>query len=98
MQVCKYAGIQVCKQASRQVCKYDHCEVQTCLYIHPRNCRFFFECNYCKFGTYCRFKHESSGNQDTLKEIEDLRKALEKVNQKLIENEEEIKRKKKIKY
>ena len=37
------------------------------------------------FGTYRRLKHESSGNQDTLKEIEDLGKALEKVNQKLRE-------------
>ena len=98
--VCRYNQFGYCKfgntcfrKHENRLCENDHCEVQTCLHRHPRRCRFFFEYDYCKFGTYCRFKHEASGNQDTLKEIKDLREALEKVNQKLIEKEEEIKRK-----
>ena len=84
--VCRYNQFGYCKFGTKcfrrhenRLCENDHCDVQSCPYRHPRRCRFFFEYKYCKFGTYCRFKHEASASQDTLKEIEDLRKALEKV-------------------
>ena len=97
---CRYNKFGYCKFGKKcyrrhedRLCEKEHCEVQTCHYRHPRRCRFFFRYNYCKFGTYCKFKHQASDNKNTLKEIEDLKIALEKVNKEIIEKEEEIKRK-----
>ena len=97
---CRYNKFGYCKFGNKcyrrhedRLCEKEHCEVQTCHYRHPRRCRFFFRYNYCKFGTYCKFKHQASDNKNTLKEIEDLKIALEKVNKEIIEKEEEIKRK-----
>ena len=45
---------------------------------HPRKCRFYMEFAYCKFGNYCRFRHDNFGNKNALKEIEELKSKLEK--------------------
>ena len=98
--VCRFNQFGYCKFGrtcfrihENKECENEHCETQSCLLRHPRRCRFFSKYNYCKFGTFCRFKPDSSAHQETHKEIELLKKALDTVNQKLMDKEEEILRK-----
>ena len=53
-------------------------------------CRFFLDYNYCKFGTFCRFKHEANAQGEALKEIEKLKRNLEIIKQEIVKKENEI--------
>ena len=53
-------------------------------------CRFFLEFNYCKFGIYCRYKHEKYSNEVSTKEIEDLKNILECLKNEIAKKVEEI--------
>ena len=58
------------------------CFGSDCQQRHPRKCRYFSKYSYCKFGEYCKFKHDE--NIDINKDIADLKSEI-KVLKKVIE-------------
>ena len=61
-----------------------------CSLRHPRKCRYYLEFQYCKFGMYCRFSHQTVKNKETVKEIDELRLALNLMKEKIRKKDKEI--------
>ena len=64
---CKYG--ETCRnQHVNEMCENPECDVQTCNYRHPRECRWYREFCRCKFGDYCSYSHnKKKDNLDQLK-------------------------------
>ena len=86
---CKY-GNKCFRKHEDKVFENQNCEVQSKTFRHPRRCRFFLEYNYCKFGTFCRFRHKKLADEASDKEIEILKKALEILKIEIAEKIESI--------
>ena len=52
-------------------------------------CRFYFEFKYCKFGTFCRYRHEKCSNEVSI-EIENLEHTIECLKKEITKKDEEI--------
>ena len=78
------------RRHENKLCENEGCEGHSCLFRHPRKCRYFLQYKYCKFGSFCKFKHEAIENH---KEIEELKQALDTVKLKIAEKDQEIKAK-----
>ena len=98
---CKF-GEKCFRVHENKVCENDKCSIQNCSLRHPRFCRYFGKFNNCKFGTYCKFRHESFGNKRIFfskepasayydDEVKKLAKKLEDCAKKIEEKEREIK-------
>ena len=70
-------------------CVKKNCEVDYCPLRHPRKCRFYLEFNYCKFGTFCRYKHETFSKQVS-NEVENLKHTIECLRKDIVKKDEEI--------
>ena len=49
------------KQHFLEVCTTENCD-KTCLGRHPKQCKFFSQSGFCKFGDSCSYKHTSSSH------------------------------------
>ena len=63
---------------------------------HPKFCRYFGKYNNCKFGTYCKFRHdrivaEEGEPRKYDEDIDNLKIKIEDYNSKIKEKEKEIK-------
>ena len=63
---------------------------------HPKNCRYFGKFRNCKFGTYCKFKHENEEKEEIVtpnydEEIARLKGKSKEFEDKIVEKEREIK-------
>ena len=66
---CKYFKFGHCKfgqtcrnQHVKQVCETIECDIGSCLYRHPKHCKYYMQYQRCTFGEYCSFKHVNSGS------------------------------------
>ena len=41
----------------KKICEKKDCEVKNCEQRHPKNCLYFQQFSYCKFGDFCFYKH-----------------------------------------
>ena len=55
-----------------------------------RNCRFWIELRYCKFGGDCKFNHDVQENGNNTKEIDEVKNKLNDFGIKIKEKESEI--------
>lgn len=99
-EVCQFNKFGFCKfeincfrKHENQKCENEHCDIQKCSLRHPKRCKYFAEFNKCKFGSFCKFKHDEIGNIKFDREIEMLRKDLENVKNGIKEKEIEIREK-----
>ena len=67
--------------------------MKSCPLRHPRKCRFFEEYSYCKFGTFCRFKHKLFSDEESVQQIEKLKTDLQRLETEIAEKDDEIKMK-----
>ena len=98
--VCRHNKFGYCKYGNRcfrkhenDICENVQCNGKECSLRHPRNCKYFFEFQYCKFGDYCKFSHVTPIMKETSKEIDDLKEKL-----KLLKSEIDAKNKLVYKY
>ena len=69
----------------REICQDRSCRNSSCQKRHPRVCYFFINFRNCKFGTDCRYLHESSkpvivefkSNFEEVQELENVVKKLQ---------------------
>ena len=66
-----------------------NCEVESCPLRHPKLCRFYLQFNYCKFGTFCRYRHEKFSNEVS-DEIENLKYTIECLINEIAKKDKEI--------
>ena len=77
---CKF-GETCRKRHVQKCCDSIECDILSCENRHPKICRFFITYKRCKFGDFCKYKHEveSSENKVNLEiKIKNLEVALEK--------------------
>ena len=69
------------KQHVVEVCEHEHCQDPYCIKRHPRICRYYRDWNYCKFGSYCYYKHTSwkSGFDELNTQIANLLKVIDEM-------------------
>ena len=75
---CKFKNNCFRKHENRK-CDNEYCEIRECPLRHPSKCRYFVEFNNCKFGTLCKFGHDTIEKGKVDKEIETLQMQLEEV-------------------
>ena len=70
--VCPHHIYGYCKFRSH--CKFNHvedictdvsCDIQKCFRRHPKECSYYREFNYCKFGLYCAYLHKKKCLENT---------------------------------
>ena len=71
-----------------ETCEKRDCERNNCLKRHPIICKYFYEREFCKFGSYCKYLHKRSSNcletkiiNDKLKDIKEENDARERRSQ-----------------
>ena len=69
------------------------CFGSDCQQRHPRKCRYFSKYNYCKFGEYCKFKHDENINNNNERDIANLKSEIEALKKVIKAKEAEIKEK-----
>ena len=69
---CKYKNHCFRKHVDK-ICENGRCSASNCNLRHPRNCKYFFQYRYCKFGQFCRFNHEEKGKEHANEEIDILK-------------------------
>ena len=89
---CKYKNHCFRKHVDK-ICENGRCSASNCNLRHPRNCKYFLQYRYCKFGQFCRFNHEEKGKEHTNEEIDILKLDLEKLKQEIHEKDKNINRK-----
>ena len=67
-----------------EICNNNQCSMVTCLYRHPRVCRYFTNFGRCKFEDSCAYLHKredkiSELRKEQEKEIEKLKQEVEKL-------------------
>ena len=91
--VCKYNKYGYCRYKDKcrklhvdEICDNISCDRKECLKRHPKNCKFFRDFNYCKFGEWCKFvhivqenliKYSKNENQKILTKLSEIDKELE---------------------
>ena len=76
---CKFR--EVCrKQHVKELCEELSCDGKTCIQRHPKECKFFRNRGYCKFGEWCHFLHVVRKNPEIEKIKEENKAILEKLN------------------
>ena len=80
------------RKHENEECQNVHCAVRDCSFRHPRICRYFRDYRNCKFGDYCKFKHEASENVND-QEITNIKRKLEELKCEIVTKDEEIKSK-----
>ena len=63
------------------MCENSSCSVLECESRHPRKCRYFLLYRYCKFGQYCRYKHEETNNEIVILKFE-MEKRMKEIGEK----------------
>ena len=93
--VCKFNQSGFCKFQSHcrkqhvmKICTNTQCSMVTCIYRHPRVCRYFDNFGRCKFADSCAYLHKRNGNlcdirKNQDKEIEELRKEVEELSKQV---------------
>ena len=93
--VCKFNQSGFCKFQSHcrkqhfmEICTNTQCSTVTCIYRHPRVCRYFDNFGRCKFADSCAYLHKRNGNlceirKNQEKEIEELRKEVEELSKQV---------------
>ena len=86
--ICKFNQSGFCKFQSNcrkqhvmEICKNMQCSMVTCIYRHPRMCRYFNNFGRCKFEDSCAYLHKSEDKISELrreqeKEIDKLKKEV----------------------
>ena len=95
--ICKFNQSGFCKYQSHcrkqhfmEICTNTQCSMVTCLYRHPRPCRYFNNSGRCKFEESCAYLHKkdddlSDFRKDQEKEIEKLRNEVEELTKQVLE-------------
>ena len=98
--ICRFNQLGFCKYQDHcfrkhvnVTCENDKCSKLDCELRHPRNCRYFSKYAYCKFGEYCKFKHEELRNSGKDKEIDNLKSEIETLRKDIEEKETAIQNK-----
>ena len=86
---CKF-GKRCFRLHENKLCENDNCNIQRCPLRHPKFCRYFGKYNNCKFGTYCKFRHdrieaEEGEPRKYDEEIANLKSKIEDNNSKIKE-------------
>ena len=83
-----------------EICENIACDISMCTLRHPKVCKYYGDYRYCKFDT-CMFRHvEKENDPDTetpkkeneliSKQIDNVEKNIENLNNKILESEEII--------
>ena len=98
--VCRFNQFGFCKFQNNcfrkhvnSICENVRCLKSDCELRHPKMCRFYSEHSYCKFGEYCKFKHEEIRSNGIDIEIEKLKSEIDKLGKVIETKENEIKNK-----
>ena len=90
--ICKFNQSGFCKFQSHcrkqhymEICTNTQCSMVTCVYRHPRACRYFNNFGRCKFEDSCAYLHKKDDRKDQEKEIEKLRKEVEELHKQVNE-------------
>ena len=93
--ICKFNQSGFCKFQSHcrkqhimEICSNTQCSMVTCIYRHPRVCRYFSNFGRCKFSDSCSYLHEIDDKISELrseqgKEIEKLRQEVEELHKQV---------------
>jgi hypothetical protein len=65
---CKF-GDKCRKKHMKEICKSADCNSKSCVYRHPRVCKFFSMLRCCKFGENCAYKHEVSQEESSIQNL-----------------------------
>ena len=73
-----------------EICTNMQCSMVTCMYRHPRVCRYFTNFGRCKFEDSCAYLHKRNDNlyefgKEQEKELEKLRKEVEELHKQVNE-------------
>ena len=95
---CKF-GAKCFRKHENRICENVGCPILDCSLRHPKNCRYFLEFQYCKFGTFCKFSHKIEESRDAKKELDDkeIKRLEDKIKHMEIEIESKTKEIEKIK-
>jgi len=70
---CKYCENSLFRH-NNETCQDSECQIYSCEKRHPRNCKHFRNYGYCKFNTFCKYKHQKqihiAENCDKIEKIE----------------------------
>ena len=61
-----------------EICEEVECDGRYCKKRHPRECEYYFKNRYCKFGTFCKYRHLKVPSKIGL-EINDLKEKIKKL-------------------
>ena len=86
---CKF-GVKCFRKHDNRICENVGCLILDCPLRHPKNCRYFLEFHYCKFGTFCKFNHKIEESSDAKKELDDLQTEIKRLEDKIKHMEIEI--------
>ena len=93
--ICKFNQSGFCKFQSHcrkqhimEICSNTQCSMVTCIYRHPRVCRYFSNFGRCKISDSCSYLHEiddiiSELRSEQGKEIEKLRQEVEELHKQV---------------
>ena len=87
--ICKFNQTGFCKFVSHcrnqhimDICPNKKCSIKTCVFMHPKICKYFFNFEMCKFDVKCAYIHHASKeNLDT--QIDDLESKMKKIEAKI---------------
>ena len=98
--VCRFNQYGFCKFKNtcfrkhvNSICENVRCFKSDCELRHPKMCRYFLKYSHCKFGEYCKFKHQDNSSSVINKEIEKLKLEIDKLGKVIEAKENEIKNK-----
>ena len=80
-----------CRQRhENQLCVNEICEDNHCEKRHPKTCSFFKQYKMCKFGEFCKYKHEACENifeKKILNEILEIKEKIKSLEKHVIEKD-----------
>ena len=72
------------------MCDIVDCEIENCMQRHPRDCYYFQSYKACKFGEYCRYKHDKVADCENVFKVR-TELEVEKIGARFESIEKEIK-------
>ena len=103
--VCKYNKFGYCKFQNscrkfhnNEICVDKTCLIEVCEKRHPKKCKYYTSYKNCKFGTFCKYFHDSTPfeNDDKyerdsiLERIENLQKEITDLTNSILEMKENL--------
>ena len=81
------------KQHVKEICEEPSCDGKNCIKRHPKECKFFRNRGFCKFGEWCHFVHIARKDPEIEKikaENKRIRERLDALEKLLVEKDKEM--------